>query len=129
MLDFPTLQARAEYKRDQFLQEAAHERLLRQVRPAVAEARAARSGPRDRLGSLLVAATVLLLALAIGGLAPSVASSSTLAAPEPAAHAVSMPVDQNAVGLGCWVTGDLVWSPEGSAGNPAAVAQAMCDGR
>jgi hypothetical protein len=52
-----------------------------------------------------------------------------VAAPEPAAVQLGMPPDQNAAGLGCWVTGDLVWSPEGSAGNPAAVARALCGGR
>jgi len=56
-------------------------------------------------------------------------SSAPLAARQPAALPSSLVVDQNAAGLGCWVTGDLVWSPEGSTGNPAAVAQTMCGGR
>jgi hypothetical protein len=76
---------------------------------------------------------VLLVVLAAGGLGLSMlsepVSSAPLAAAEPIAIQPSMAADQSAVGLGCWVPGDLVWSPEGSAGNPAAVAQALCGGR
>jgi hypothetical protein len=133
MLDFTALDAGVEYRRDQFVHEAAHERLLRPLRPTTAQALAARATRRGRLGSLVVARTVLFLVLAAAGLSPFVASapvsSAPLAAPVPAPLQPSMAVDQNAAGLGCWVTGELVWSPEGSTGNPAAVAQTVCGGR
>jgi hypothetical protein len=133
MLDFTALHAGVEYKRDQFVHEAAHDRLLRPLRLSSAQARAAGPTLRSRLGSLVVARTVLFLVIAAAGLSPFLtsapASSAPLAAPEPAAIQPSMTVDQNAAGLGCWVPVDLVWSPEGSTGNPAAVAQTMCGGR
>jgi hypothetical protein len=132
MLDYTALQARAEYKRDQFVHEAAHARLLRQLPPSMAQARATRPTRLARLDFLL-ARMVLLLVLAFAGIAGYVASAPAnsapaLAASEPAPQ-LSVPVGQNAAGLGCWVTGDLVWSPEGGAGNPAALGQAMCGGR
>jgi hypothetical protein len=133
MLDFTALHAGVEYRRDQFVHEAAHDRLLRPHRPTMAQAPAAGRTLRSRLGSLVVARTVLFLVLAAAGLSPFLTSapvsSAPLAAPEPATLQLSMPVNQNAAGLGCGVHGDLVWSPEGSTGNPAAVAQTMCGGR
>jgi hypothetical protein len=76
-----------------------------------------------------------LLALSAAAL-PSTAASAPASAPiaasvpEAAAVSLSVPTDQNAVGLGCWVTGDLVWSPEGtSKGDPADIVRAACGGR
>lgn len=76
-----------------------------------------------------------LLAFASAAL-PSTAASAPLSAPiaasvpEAAAISLSVPAGQNATGLGCWVTGDLVWSPEGtSKGDPADMARAACAGR
>jgi hypothetical protein len=77
-----------------------------------------------------------LLALAAGwALAPSAASAPAPAvAPsgEIAAVGLSAPadLDNTRIGRGCWVTGDMVWSPEGGAGgNPAEMVQALCGGR
>jgi hypothetical protein len=61
MLDPITLQARGQYKQEEYLREAAHERLLRQLCPA--HTPVARSARLGQLGSLLVAAAVFLLRL------------------------------------------------------------------
>jgi len=42
MLDVIGLEARGKYKQDEYLREAAHERLLRQLRPAVVHPSASR---------------------------------------------------------------------------------------
>jgi hypothetical protein len=133
MLDFTTLHAGVEHRRDQFVHEAAHDRLLRPLRSSRAQAPAGGRTLRSRLSSLVVARTVLFLVLAAAGLSPFLTSapvsSAPITAPEPAALQPSMSVNQNAAGVGCWVPGHLVWSPEGSSGNPAAVAQTVCRGR
>jgi hypothetical protein len=76
-----------------------------------------------------------LLALSAAAL-PSTAASAPASAPigaavaEPVAVSLSVPTDQRTAGLGCWVTGDMIWSPEGTArGDPAEMARAVCGGR
>jgi hypothetical protein len=76
-----------------------------------------------------------LLALSTAAL-PSTAASApasmpiAASVPDAAAVSLSVPTDQNAAGLGCWVTGEMVWSPEGTTrGDPAEMARAMCGGR
>jgi hypothetical protein len=39
---------------------------------------------------------------------------------------MSLSAEPNPAGLGCWVTGDMIWSPEGSNGNPASFSQSVC---
>jgi hypothetical protein len=134
MLDFTSLQAGAEYKRDQFVHEAAHARLLRTLGPTTARVAAVRPTGRRRFGSWLVARTVLFLALSAAGLALSVASTPVssapaTAAPDPTEIQLSPRMDHNPARLGCWVAGDLVWAPAGSAGNPAVVAETLCAAR
>ena len=76
-----------------------------------------------------------LLALSAAALPPSAESAPASMAPaaavsEAAAISLSVPTDQKAAGLGCWVTGDMVWSPEGtSGGDPAEMLRAMCGAR
>jgi anti-sigma factor RsiW len=70
MLDFTALHAGVEYRRDQFLDEAAHDRLVRPLRPTRAPAPAARPTRRGRLGSLVIARTVLFLVIGAAGLSP-----------------------------------------------------------
>jgi hypothetical protein len=76
-----------------------------------------------------------LLALSAAALPSTAASAPASAAPaaavaEPVAVSLSVPTDQKAAGLGCWVTGDMVWSPEGtSIGDPSEMARAVCGGR
>ena len=88
MLDFTALEASAQYRRDQFVHEAAHDRLTRPLRPTVA-----RPTPRGRLSSLVVARTVLFLVVAAAGLSPFVGSAPATSAQlaEPAALPPGMP--------------------------------------
>jgi len=72
MLDVTMLHSGVEYKRDQFVHEAAHDRLLRPLPPTMGQAPAAGPTRRSRLGSLVVARTVLFLVLAAAGLSPFV---------------------------------------------------------
>jgi hypothetical protein len=91
------------------------------------------SHPRRRVLAFTLAGLGLMALAAGAGLAPAVASAPASAAPasaapEPAALSLNAPA--NPAGLGCWITGDMIWSPEGNGdGNPAAMAQAMCGGR
>jgi hypothetical protein len=41
---------------------------------------------------------------------------------------ISVNADPKPAGLGCWVTGDMIWSPEGSEGNPATFSRSVCGG-
>jgi hypothetical protein len=110
MLDVITLQDRGRYKQDEYLQQAAHARLLDQLHAPVT-----RSASLGQLGSLVVATAVLLLAL------------RPEAAPVEAALPVSVTTTTAASALaptggsGCWVTGDLA----GDA-NPALIAARLC---
>jgi hypothetical protein len=71
----------------------------------------------------------LLGIVGLGALAPSAASAPASVAPEPAPVAVSLSADQKPAGLGCWVTGDMIWSPEGGEGNPATFGRSVCGDR
>jgi hypothetical protein len=77
-------------------------------------------------------AGLVLLAPAAGGVAPLLASGATsvapaVAAPTWAALPPAMTPDQLAAGHGCAVSGDLVFSSEGTTGgNPAVLARALC---
>ena len=109
MLDFTALQARAEYKQDQFLREAAHERLLREVRRA----------PASRRGRLLAAAVAAALLIP---LVPRPATAPVEAMPSASVLAsTAAPTLGPTAGSHCWITGDLVGE-----GNPATVALPFC---
>jgi hypothetical protein len=85
--------------------------------------------PHRRLIAVAIAA-LGLLALSAAALPSTAASAPAVAVAEPVAVSLSLPAEQKAVGLGCWVTGDMVWSPEEtSIGDPAEIARAACGGR
>jgi uncharacterized membrane protein (DUF4010 family) len=112
MLDVITLQARGQYKQHEYLQQAAKERLLRQLRPR-------QVGPAvvSQLASMIVATAVLLLALA---LRPTAGPVEAAAAPAVVAD-TSSPTFAAVPAPDCWVSGDLV----GDA-NPVEVSAALC---
>jgi hypothetical protein len=112
MLDVITLQARGQYKQDEYVQQADHERLLRQL--PTPEPRLTRLG---QIRPLLVGVAVLLLAIALRPVGMPVEAeplmSVTTTAATPAFAPTHLP--------DCWVTGDLVGD-----GNPAEIARALC---
>ncbi|MCA1647115.1 MAG: hypothetical protein LC797_17190 [Chloroflexi bacterium] len=66
MLDVITLQARGQYKQEEYLQQAAHERLVHQLGCRVAHAPATRTARLGQLGSALVGVARFVLALIPG---------------------------------------------------------------
>ncbi|MBV8718262.1 MAG: hypothetical protein JOZ65_24595 [Chloroflexi bacterium] len=71
-------------------------------------------------------AAVAAIVVAILVIAATGASGAT-AAPNPTPVRVEPSAENIAAGHGCRVTGDLVFSPEGTnQGNPAEVAQRLC---
>jgi hypothetical protein len=101
------------------------------VSPTLQTSRHATPHPHRR--AILVGLAGLgLLALSAAAL-PSSAASAPATEPiaasvsEVAAVSLSVPTDQKAAGLGCWVTGDMIWSPEGTSnGDPADMLHAVC---
>jgi hypothetical protein len=92
----------------------------------------ASSPPQRRSRALAISlAALVLVALASAGLTSSFGAAPTDAAPAAtltlAALRPALSADQLAAGHGCPVTGDLVFSPEGTTGgNPDVVARALC---
>jgi hypothetical protein len=85
-----------------------------------------------RRGIAIGLAGLGLLALSAAALPSSAASAPASVAPaaavaEPVAVSLSVPSEQKAAALGCWLTGDMVWSPEATTmGEPAEMARAVC---
>lgn len=102
--------------------------------PTLHPVHAATPHPHRRVIAIALAG-LGLLALSVAALPSSAASAPAstapaAAVPEAAAVSLSAPTDQNVAGLGCGVTGDLIWSPEGTTNSdPAEVMRAVCGAR
>ncbi|MDQ3809957.1 MAG: hypothetical protein M3336_06665 [Chloroflexota bacterium] len=117
MMDVITLQDRGRYKQEEYLQQAAHERVLRQLRPARTGAPVTRPARLGQVGSLLVGTAVLLAAVALRPAAAPVQA----AVPMSVIASTGAPALAPTRGSDCWITGDLV----GDA-NPAVIAASFC---